>query len=101
MGAEALGEFHPVWAMAVQIAKLFGANNVIAPDRHAGRLAELPALGATATVLLDGDADDIADRLGQAAADVDVVVDYLWGEPAAAWAAAASARQRIVLTPQR
>ena len=25
-----------------------------------------------------------ADRLGQAAADVDVVIDYLWGEPAAA-----------------
>ena len=70
--------------MAVQIAKLLGANHVIAAGRDAGGLAALPALGATATVLLDGDADDIADRLGQAAADVDVVIDYLWGEPAAA-----------------
>jgi NADPH:quinone reductase-like Zn-dependent oxidoreductase len=81
--------------MAVQIAKLAGADNVIAAGRHADRLAALPALGATATVLLDGhagtrhnggtdDTDDTAGRLGQAAADVDVVLDYLWGEPAAA-----------------
>jgi NADPH:quinone reductase-like Zn-dependent oxidoreductase len=73
-----LGATGSAGQMAVQIAKLFGANNVIAAGRHAGRLAALPALGATAAVLLDGDADDIADRLGQAAADVHVVVDYLW-----------------------
>ena len=30
-------------------------------------------------VSLDGDDSDVADRLGQAAADVDVVIDYLWG----------------------
>jgi NADPH:quinone reductase-like Zn-dependent oxidoreductase len=86
--------------MAVQIARLLCANNVIAAGRHPGRLAALPALGATATVLLDGNADNIpdgavdnipdgtvgttADRLGQIAAEVDVVLDYLWGEPAAA-----------------
>jgi hypothetical protein len=39
-------------------------------------------------VLLEGDADDIAGRLGRAAADVDVVIDYLWGEPTAAAMAA-------------
>jgi NADPH:quinone reductase-like Zn-dependent oxidoreductase len=80
--------------LAVQIAKLAGANNVIAAGRHPDRLAALPALGATATVLLDGNADhtaaiapapdDTDDRLGPTAADVDVVLDYLWGEPAAA-----------------
>jgi NADPH:quinone reductase-like Zn-dependent oxidoreductase len=70
--------------LAVQIAKLPGANTIIAAGRGAGRLTELPALGATGTVLLDGDPDDIAHRLGQAAADVDVVIDYLWGEPTAA-----------------
>jgi NADPH:quinone reductase-like Zn-dependent oxidoreductase len=70
--------------MAVQIAKLFGAGQVIAAGRAADRLAALAALGATATVLLDGDADGSAGRLGQTAADVDVVIDYLWGEPAAA-----------------
>ena len=70
--------------MAVQIAKRLGAHQVIAAGRNASRLAGLPALGATATVLLDGDADGVARRLGQAAAEVDVVIDYLWGEPAAA-----------------
>jgi NADPH:quinone reductase-like Zn-dependent oxidoreductase len=70
--------------MAVQIARRLGANQVMAAGRHAGRLAALPALGATGTVLLDGDADSVARRLGQAAADVDVVIDYLWGEPTTA-----------------
>ena len=70
--------------MAVQIAKRFGAGQVIAAGRAADRLAALPALGATATVLLDGDAEGSAGRLGQSAPDVDVVIDYLWGEPAAA-----------------
>ena len=70
--------------MAVQIAKRFGAGQVIAAGRAADRLAALPALGATATVLLDGDAEGSAGRLGQTAPDVDVVIDYLWGEPAAA-----------------
>jgi NADPH:quinone reductase-like Zn-dependent oxidoreductase len=66
--------------LAVQIAKLLGANHVIAAGRDPERLAALPALGATATVLLDGSTADSA----KTAADVDVVLDYLWGEPAAA-----------------
>jgi NADPH:quinone reductase-like Zn-dependent oxidoreductase len=69
--------------MAVQIAKLLGAGEVVAVGRDTGRLAGLRALGATATVQLDGDADAVARRLGQAASDVDVVLDYLWGQPAA------------------
>lgn len=63
--------------MAVQVAKLFGAQQIIAAGRNAEQLAALPALGATDTVLLDGDAG----RLGRAAADVDVVIDYIWGQP--------------------
>jgi NADPH:quinone reductase-like Zn-dependent oxidoreductase len=68
--------------LAVQVAKLFGANQVIAAGRNADRLAALPALGATATVRLGG--DDATTRLGQVAGDVDLVIDYLWGPPAAA-----------------
>ena len=64
--------------LAVQIAKLFGANQIIAAGRDAGRLARLPAIGATSTVLLEGDSGP----LGQTASEVDVVLDYLWGEPA-------------------
>jgi NADPH:quinone reductase-like Zn-dependent oxidoreductase len=74
--------------LAVQIAKLFGANRIIATGRDAGRLAGLPSLGATDVVSLDGDADEVAGRIGHAAADVDVVVDYLWGAPAASAMAA-------------
>jgi NADPH:quinone reductase-like Zn-dependent oxidoreductase len=70
--------------LAVQLAALLGANQVVAAGRNADRLANLARLGATDTVLLDGDADNIAHRLGQAAADADVVIDYLWGEPTAA-----------------
>ena len=83
-----LGATGSAGQLAVQIARLFGAKNVIAAGRDAGRLAALPALGATATVRLGGDAGEDGDAgetaLGQAAADVDVVIDYLWGEPAAA-----------------
>jgi len=61
--------------MAVQIAKHLGASHVIAAGRNAERLAELPALGADETCGLD--------ELARAA-DVDVVLDYVWGEPAAA-----------------
>ena len=67
--------------MAVQIAKLLGAGAIIAAGRDPGRVAGRPALGATATVQLDGDAS--ARGLGQAAGDVDIVLDYLWGQPAA------------------
>src|SRR6266568_952422 len=67
--------------MAVEVAKLLGAGQIIAAGRSASRLA---GLAATGTVLLEGDAETVASRLGRAAADVDVVIDYLWGEPAAA-----------------
>ncbi|MBD8058223.1 zinc-binding alcohol dehydrogenase family protein [Cellulomonas sp. JH27-2] len=62
-------------SMAVQVAKHLGASRVIAAGRNAERLGQLPALGADETCGLD----DLA-----RAADVDVVLDYLWGEPAAA-----------------
>ncbi len=70
--------------MALQITKLFGANQIIAAGRGADRRAGLPALGATDTVPLEGDADTVAERLGRAASDVDVVIDYLWGQPTTA-----------------
>jgi NADPH:quinone reductase-like Zn-dependent oxidoreductase len=69
--------------LAVQIAKLSGARNVIAAGRNPARLATLPALGATATVSVDA-----GEHLAEVAADVDVVLDYVWGEPTAAAMAA-------------
>lgn len=49
---------------------------ITAVGRDADRLAELPALGANATVTL-GD-----DRLGTIAREADVVLDFIWGEGA-------------------
>jgi NADPH:quinone reductase-like Zn-dependent oxidoreductase len=68
--------------LAVQVARVFGAAEIIAVGRDAGRLSALEALGATGTVALDG-SPEAASRLGQAASDVDVVIDYLWGQPTA------------------
>jgi NADPH:quinone reductase-like Zn-dependent oxidoreductase len=69
--------------MAVQIAKHLGASHVIGAGRQPERLAALTDLGADATVALDGAPADVARHLGDAARDVDVVIDYLWGQPTA------------------
>ena len=68
--------------LAVQVASLFGAGQIVAAGRDAGKLSALTALGATGTVLLDG-SPDAARRLGHAASGTDVVIDYLWGQPTA------------------
>ncbi|MGW6793996.1 quinone oxidoreductase family protein [Streptomyces chartreusis] len=75
--------------MAVRIAALLGARRVIAAGRDPDRLAELPALGATDVVAI-GDTD----LLGTTAADIDVVLDYVWGPPTAAVMAAIATRRR-------
>jgi NADPH:quinone reductase-like Zn-dependent oxidoreductase len=67
--------------MAIGVAKYLGASHVIGAGRQPAKLAALAALGADATVSLDG--PEAARRLGEAACDVDVVIDYLWGQPAA------------------
>lgn len=70
--------------LAVQIARLFGAGRIIAAGRDAQRLATLSETGATETVSLSGPPASVARELGRAACDVDVVIDYLWGEPTSA-----------------
>jgi len=60
--------------LAVQIAKRFGAEEVIGAGRNTELLDGLPALGADRTLTLD--------RLAEAS-EADVVLDYLWGDPAA------------------
>jgi NADPH:quinone reductase-like Zn-dependent oxidoreductase len=69
-----LGATGSAGRMAVQIAKQFGAGYVIAAGRNASRLAALYDLGADETVTFEQ-----TDR----AAHVDVVLDYVWGEPSA------------------
>ena len=61
-------------SLAVQVARHLGASQVIAAGRDKDRLAKLLALGATDTVALWDDA------LGALAREVDVVLDFVWGE---------------------
>ncbi|WP_328603593.1 zinc-binding alcohol dehydrogenase family protein [Amycolatopsis sp. NBC_00345] len=67
--------------LAVQIAKHLGAARVVGAGRDPERLDLLKTLGADEVVRLGDDEPDAADRLASAAADVDVVIDYLWGRP--------------------
>jgi NADPH:quinone reductase-like Zn-dependent oxidoreductase len=62
--------------LAVQVAKHLGAGRVVGAGRDKERFDLLLKLGADEVVnLLD------TDDLAKAAADVDVVLDYLWGPP--------------------
>ena len=70
--------------LAVQIAKRLGARRVVAAGRNPQELETLKALGADTVISLDqGHAEMVAAFRGaQEEAGVDVVLDYLWGEPA-------------------
>jgi NADPH:quinone reductase-like Zn-dependent oxidoreductase len=73
-----LGATGSAGTMAVQVAKRLGAGRVVGAGRDRGRLDALTALGADEVVQLTEDAAAVA----AAAADVDIVVDYVWGQPA-------------------
>ncbi len=77
-----LGATGNAGGMAVQIARRLGAGRVVGAGRNPERLAELPAAGADEVVALTDDPVVTGERLARAAADVDLVLDYLWGEPA-------------------
>ncbi|MEV5961103.1 zinc-binding alcohol dehydrogenase family protein [Kribbella sp. NPDC051952] len=62
--------------LAVQVARQLGAGRVVGTGRDPERLELLAALGADEVVELSD-----TDGLAKAAADVDVVLDYLWGSP--------------------
>jgi NADPH:quinone reductase-like Zn-dependent oxidoreductase len=76
-----LGATGNAGTMAVQVAKRLGAGRVVAAGRDPERLDALSSLGADALVQLTGDADLTAAALADAAAEVDIVIDYLWGRP--------------------
>jgi len=70
-GVLVLGATGNAGRLAVEVARLLGAGRIVAAGRSAERLA---ALGAVETITFD----ELA-----GAADVDVVLDYVWGEPTA------------------
>jgi NADPH2:quinone reductase len=70
--------------LAVQIAKRLGARRVVAAGRNPAALAELKNVGADALISLEQPREAlIAAFRGEIVEHgVDVVLDYLWGEPA-------------------
>jgi NADPH:quinone reductase-like Zn-dependent oxidoreductase len=66
--------------MAVSIARLLGAGRVTGAGRDLGRLA---SSGADEAISLLGDRTTVRARIAKAASESDIVLDYLWGEPAA------------------
>jgi NADPH:quinone reductase-like Zn-dependent oxidoreductase len=78
-----LGATGNAGGMALQVAKRLGAVRVVGAGRNPERLEALPAMGADEVVALVEDPAATAARLARAAAEVDIVLDYLWGEPAA------------------
>ena len=55
---------------------------MIGAGRDLARLRALSSVGADEVVRLTDDAEATASALAAAAAEVDIVVDYLWGAPA-------------------
>jgi NADPH:quinone reductase-like Zn-dependent oxidoreductase len=77
-----LGATGNAGTMAIQIAKRLGAGFVVGAGRDRNRLNWLTSVGADEVVQLSDDADATGTALGAAAAEVDIVIDYLWGKPA-------------------
>jgi NADPH:quinone reductase-like Zn-dependent oxidoreductase len=70
--------------LAVQIAKHRGARRVVAVGRNPEALETLKDLGADATISLSQDRDALTEVLRNEYTEtgIDVVLDYLWGQPA-------------------
>jgi NADPH2:quinone reductase len=91
-----LGATGTVGSVAVQAARLRGAERIVAAGRNPDRLERALELGADATVVLD--ADGLTERFREACGGdgPTVVVDPLWGEPIRAAVDAAARGARIV-----
>ncbi|GAA3701588.1 quinone oxidoreductase family protein [Gordonia hankookensis] len=78
-----LGATGNAGSMAVEVAKLLGAGRVVGAGRDRARLDALGDRGVDDIVALTDDREATARALADAAADVDIVLDFVWGRPAA------------------
>jgi NADPH:quinone reductase len=91
-----LGATGLVGTIAVQVARLLGAEQVVAAGRDEAKLEHVRDLGADAIVRLDG--DGLAGRMRDACGGdgPTLVFDPLWGDPLRAATEAAAPRARVV-----
>jgi NADPH:quinone reductase-like Zn-dependent oxidoreductase len=73
-----LGATGTAGQLAVQIAKHLGAGRIVAAGRDGDALERVRVRGADRLVRLTGTKED-GDAVADAASEVDVVLDYLWG----------------------
>ena len=69
--------------LAVQIAKILGAGEVVAAGRNQEALNELRGLGADHTIRLDAPKQNLVEAFRKEAGNkhFDVIIDYVWGQP--------------------
>jgi NADPH2:quinone reductase len=91
-----LGATGAVGQVAVQAARLAGAERVVAAGRRPERLARTRELGADATVELTGDDFAAAAKEACGGGGATVIVDLLWGPPLVTALGAAAPRARVV-----
>ncbi|HEY8458333.1 MAG TPA: zinc-binding alcohol dehydrogenase family protein [Actinopolymorphaceae bacterium] len=80
-----LGATGVAGALAVQLAKKkFAAKQVVAVGRNVERLDSLTQLGADRSIALSTDPDEFTAQIAKLHAEspFDLVLDFLWGEPA-------------------
>jgi NADPH:quinone reductase-like Zn-dependent oxidoreductase len=70
-----LGATGNAGTMAVQVAKRLGAGRVVGAGRDVTRLNALIPLGADDVVQITDDSEETARMLGEATAEVDIVID--------------------------
>jgi NADPH2:quinone reductase len=93
-----LGATGVVGQLAVQIARLCGAAKVVGVGRNRSALDRLLRLGTDAVVALlpDESEDDLTARLSNAAGQVDVLLDGLFGVPLQAALQCCAPHARVV-----
>jgi NADPH:quinone reductase-like Zn-dependent oxidoreductase len=69
--------------VAVQVARYYGAANIIVTGRNPAILDRLKSLGADTVISLEQAGDHVIKQLkeSQAETPIDLVLDYLWGYP--------------------
>jgi NADPH2:quinone reductase len=70
--------------LAIQVAKRLGARRVVAAGRNPQALEKLKSLGADAVISLDQDQSSLVSAFRNELVEsaIDIVLDYLWGQPA-------------------
>ena len=85
--------------LAVKIARLLGAGRVVAAGRNQQRLSRLHDLGADATISLALPANELSEAIAREAGQsgFQVVIDYVWGQPAEAFLTAITRSEFVTI----